>query len=629
MFGLPARIKKISLYLMDSEAQLAAMILAQQSAMHPLENSRDDIQLNDFPVRPYHDIYQRLQSRFQKLSRYIQYDFDELPADQQMDIITLEELQDSEIKIRELWKSVSDIEEQLRHQKDQLHSLRQLLASLNKFSTLKIDLAKLRRQGHFLDVRVGTIPENHFAQLQRALSLANFVIQPFYQSADTRHIIVAGPLEMQQDAEHLLKSSDFRETPIPEEFTGNPAELKNRLNEQEEEINSRIQIMEARLTDRIHEHRKLLETTHKQLLLAQPFASLNNVMRSKGGLFFLQGWVPASREWKFREQLELRLHSPYHVEFTDPDQQELSEVPTVLNNSWLLAPFQKLVNNFGIPSYTEIDPTVLFGLSYILMFGMMFGDIGHGAVIAIAGLFVMHRYPVISTAAVLTGLSSMSFGFLYGSLFGYEHVIAPLWMSPMHDPMLMLIVAVTWGVFFLLVASLLSIRNLWVLGKYHEAIYSSKGIAGMLFYLALIYMIYQLFNNQSGWLELLFLLVPFAFLQWFHWQHSQGALWERMLVVSIEGLEHIISTVSSTLSFLRVAAFSLNHVALAAAVFSIAAMMGTAGHWLTVLLGNVFIIVLEGAIVAIQCLRLEYFEGFSRFFIGKGKVFQALKLEHR
>ena len=89
----------------------------------------------------------------------------------------------------------------------------------------------------------------------------------------------------------------------------------------------------------------------------------------------------------------------------------------------------------------------------------------------------------------------------------------------------------------------------------------------------------------------------------------------------------MISNVSGTLSFLRVAAFSLNHIALAAAVFSIAGMMDTTGHWITVVLGNVFIIVLEGAIVAIQVLRLEYYEGFSRFFSGKGKAFEPLKLD--
>ena len=101
---------------------------------------------------------------------------------------------------------------------------------------------------------------------------------------------------------------------------------------------------------------------------------------------------------------------------------------------------------------------------------------------------------------------------------------------------------------------------------------------------------------------------------------------ERILVVVVETFETITGYISNSLSFLRVTAFSLNHVALAIAVFTLAETMGPTGHWVTVVLGNVFILVLEGAIVTIQVLRLEYFEGFSRFFSGDGKEFRPLRL---
>jgi V/A-type H+-transporting ATPase subunit I len=87
-----------------------------------------------------------------------------------------------------------------------------------------------------------------------------------------------------------------------------------------------------------------------------------------------------------------------------------------------------------------------------------------------------------------------------------------------------------------------------------------------------------------------------------------------------------MSYFANTLSFLRVAAFSLNHAALALAVFALAGTMEAAGHWMVVILGNIFILILEGAIVAIQVLRLEYYEGFSRFFSGDGRAFQPLML---
>jgi len=221
----------------------------------------------------------------------------------------------------------------------------------------------------------------------------------------------------------------------------------------------------------------------------------------------------------------------------------------------------------------------------------------------------------------------MLFGFVYGSLFGYEHVIEPWWMSPMHDPPRVLLLAVIWGAGFIIVANLLAIRNFVAGGQHAPALFSGKGLAGLLFYLAACFAGYRAYNTGAvGPGEIGLILTPLAVIMWDQWRHAEGSLFERGLVVFIEGLEHVISNVSGTLSFLRVAAFSLNHIALAAAVFAIAAMLDSFGHWVTVVLGNIFIIVLEGAIVAIQCLRLEYYEGFSRFFTGKGKAFVPLKL---
>ena len=341
----------------------------------------------------------------------------------------------------------------------------------------------------------------------------------------------------------------------------------------------------------------------------------------------MQGWIPADSEKIIKKQLENELQFPFHMKLNNPEIKELESVPSLLRHSWIFKPFQSLVSNFGIPNYAEVDPTVLFSFSYILMFGMMFGDVGHGAVIALGSLIFWKRFPSVTIIAVLAGLSSIGFGFVYGSLFGYEHILTPLWMSPMHDPVLVLLLALVWGAFFLVISNLLAIRNYLVVGLTQQAFYSGKGIAGLLFYLAALFSGYQLMKHgQFGVLEMLSLFLPMAVIMRYQWKQTSAGFFEKALVVLIETLEQIISSVSGTLSFLRVAAFSLNHIALAAAVFSIAAMMGTTGHWITIVLGNIFIIVLEGAIVAIQCLRLEYYEGFSRFFSGKGKAFEPLKL---
>ena len=110
------------------------------------------------------------------------------------------------------------------------------------------------------------------------------------------------------------------------------------------------------------------------------------------------------------------------------------------------------------------------------------------------------------------------------------------------------------------------------------------------------------------------------------WRESGSSGGERLLVVLIEVLETLMGYFSNTLSFLRVAAFSLNHAALAFAVITVAGLMDVAGHWITLMLGNLVILVLEGGIVLIQVLRLEYYEGFVRFFSGNGRAYRPLRL---
>jgi len=216
-------------------------------------------------------------------------------------------------------------------------------------------------------------------------------------------------------------------------------------------------------------------------------------------------------------------------------------------------------------------------------------------------------------------------------VFGYEHLLPALWMSPLSDPMRMLGVALGWGVGFILLATVLTIRNRLADGRVREALLDSHGAAGLLLYAGLLAGAWR--YTSAGELDSVTVLMVCAALaaMFTHaWQRNHSsAVGERLLIVLMEGFEAVMAYISNTLSFLRLAAFSLNHVALFIAVFTVANMLQSTGYWVTVVLGNLFILVLEGAIVAIQTLRLEYYEGFSRFFGGDGRPFRPLTLGSR
>lgn len=293
-----------------------------------------------------------------------------------------------------------------------------------------------------------------------------------------------------------------------------------------------------------------------------------------------------------------------------------------------MAPFATLVKQYGIPRYGEVDPTAIFAVTFILMFGMMFGDVGHGLTIALAAWLARRKLKSFTLFTICIGFSAALFGIFYGSLFGYEGLFHALWLPPLSDPLYMLSVALMWGIGFLLLISFVSIYNRFIQGDLTRAIFASNGVVSTLLYASLLYGIYNLYREGSfgvpaASVSILALAVVLAY----KLTETQASAGERMLVAVVETFETITGYISNTLSFLRVAAFSLNHVALAIAVFTLADMMNsTQGQVLMVILGNLFILILEGAIVTIQALRLEYYEGFSRFYSGDGREFKPLRL---
>jgi V/A-type H+-transporting ATPase subunit I len=284
-----------------------------------------------------------------------------------------------------------------------------------------------------------------------------------------------------------------------------------------------------------------------------------------------------------------------------------------------------LVRSYGVPRYGEFDPALLFAISYVLLFGAMFGDVGHGAVLMGIALFLRGKLAWLRAVGLLAGASACAFGMLYGSVFGFETLIQPLWMSPMHDASRMLELAILSGVGFITATFLINIYNRLGRGQLTHALFDGHALAGLLFYAGAVLGLGNLIHGQKfGIFNAAASLSGLALIALRHWSTSQAAVAERVLVTLIETLETATNLFANTLSFLRVAAFSLNHVALALAVFTLANSLGTAGHAITVVIGNVVIIALEGGIVAIQSLRLMYYEGFSRFFSGDGVEFKPL-----
>ncbi|MEJ2327354.1 MAG: V-type ATPase 116kDa subunit family protein, partial [Chromatiaceae bacterium] len=447
--------------------------------------------------------------------------------------------------------------------------------------------------------KAGIVPRENVRQLEGAAGLARHLLLTYLVRGEQAHVVVAG-LKGGADGElaAVLRAAGFQRLPIPPELTSEPDELREELARRRSEITVERTALQARLSEWASTIRSQLQDAQALLLLAEPLVTLDPSIRSAGDLAYLAGWVPARSVEGLQRQLGEALAGPFALESRVPRREERPLVPSVTARSRLLRPFATLIKQYGIPQYGEIDPTPLFAITFLLMFGMMFGDIGHGGVIALAAFLAHRRLPRLYLFGILAGISSMGFGILFGSVFGSEQLLPALWMSPLHDPILMLEVALGWGA------------------------------VNLLFYLALLAGGYQLARGDGfGVIPSLVVTLSLLGLAVFEWQHLSAPVGERLLIVSIQTLETVIVYLSNTLSFLRVSAFSLNHVALSLAVLTLAEGVGAAwGHWITLAVGNLFIVVLEGGIVIIQVMRLEYYEGFSRYFSGDGHEFKPLRL---
>ncbi|MBK1640315.1 ATPase [Chromatium okenii] len=619
-------MKHVRLLVLTEDLPAASLSLAETLSFHPDLRPPTETRLETLPGRDYREVFSQAQARLTKITRLIPLTTP--PRFAAVRVIEIAELRTLNAWLGDIWEQASRYEEELRRLDDAERLIKEQQTALENFADLNIDLRLLRNKTRFLEFHVGLLPREHLRQLEGAATLAGYILSTYMQQGENAHVVIVGPAgDKESPLAPVLAAAGFQTLPIPLELDRKPAELQQDFAEQRVNLAAQRQTLHQQLQQWGEPFHAQLSAARHTLLLAEPLVTLDAALRSAGHLAHLAGWVPATAVATLEQRLQQSLTQPFDLTSRDPRPDERKLVPTVPIKSRVLAPFALLVKQYGIPAYGEIDPTPLFAVTFLLMFGMMFGDVGHGAVIALAAIWARHKIPDFYLFGVFAGISSIAFGFIFGSIFGYEDVLPALWMSPLHNPILMLEVALGWGIAFIIVACLLGIYNRLAIGDVIGAVFERHGVVNLLFYLAFLGGGFGLaINGAFGITATLSVIVTLLALAVFQWQHLHAPTGEKILVVVIETLDTIIVYLSNTLSFLRVSAFSLNHVALALAIFTLADMMGSFGHVVTLILGNIFILVLEGGIVMIQVMRLQYYEGFSRYFSGDGHAFAPLRL---
>lgn len=524
---------------------------------------------------------------------------------------------------------------------EQLEATRIYLEALTAMGRTPSDLVSTRSMKVFF----GKMSNENFKRLDETIEESPMYVLPLKTTGPDTWVLVFSAAEFAEEAKKILETAYFKTYSLEEmakKLEGeNPLE---RINRQIENRRRAIDGLAKAAKDYIREHRAELETLYSRVYTMQRVYELCKGHGELSGMYVISGWIPEDMLESVKKTLEKDApHSTILVE--EPSELPYSsvKVPTFLRNLKFVRPFQDIVALYSLPSYGEIDPSFIVALSFCLFFGFMFGDVGHGALLFLAAIWLQKKRIMrrsLATVLKFASTCSMIFGFLYGSVFGVEGVLPALWLSPMKDMGKILGIAVGIGIGFISLGLILNMVMQYRHKNFGRLLFDGQGLAGLVFYWSAAGLIFAILMGYR---------LPFP--MWLAWtflgallviiilrdvlarvvlrQKTEG---ESAILYGFEVFHNLLSFLSNTASFVRLAAFALNHIGLSLAVMMLADMVrvlpgGILWKIVTLILGNATIVALEGLIVFIQTLRLEYYEFFSKFYRGGGRAFRPVRWE--
>ena len=535
--------------------------------------------------------------------------------------------------------------EELAEARGKLDRLREMRGQLGLLSGLDIDL-QLFRSTRYLFTMLGAMPVDNVQRLESSLEHIPSVLLVLTQTGSMAVVALFGRTYDSPILQRAARSAYLTPTELPEEYQGTPDEILAALDETIAQTRDQVEDLQGHLVElhntRVTRLRHLMWRVRASLKLVQTISKFSQFRY----MYLVTGWVPEPKLPHLRETIA-EVSDNTLVEARSPTARERLSAPFEFQNPPILRIFEQLVTIYGYPAYDELDPTPIVALTFPLIFGVMFGDVGHGLLLALLGFLILSRrvralqsFAPFGGVVAVSGIMSMVFGFLYGNFFGFEQLLPSLWLRPLESTSAILIATISLGMAVITMGMIYNVIGTALKGAWLQALINRNGVAGILFYWSLIGLAasYLTPNVPVGKAVLSVTALLSGLVLAF------SSLLEAMLerggspggnvgMTIVEGFfelfENVLSVVSNTLSYVRMGAFAVAHGALSMVVFLLANMVD-AGHsvayWLVVAFGNLLVIGFEGMIVAIQTLRLEYYELFSKFFTASGERYQPLTL---
>ena len=641
----PQEMTELELIVPEKDLLPVTNVLARQGVFHQVDSSY----LSSHAGGKAGESWKERASAYAALERQIMVTMQALsvedgtPPSDQATLIKIEAVRPL---VEQIEQDVKNTNDDLTNGNKRLEQLQNHIRQLLPIADIDIDISVLQNPRYVFSM-LGIMPAANLERLETSLARIPYVLLPLQRDRENAVVWLTGSQRNADILERAARSAYLNPFELTDIHKGTPSEIIKSLNNTIEDIKQNIEKQRTRITQLHasyeHQLQTLLWRVRTSRLLADAMGHFGKLQYT----YVVVGWVPSSKLEALTQ--ELKLASKNILIDGNPSKRlgmQNLNIPISLQNPGILGSFQQLVTTYGRPRYEELDPTVLMAITFPLLFGAMFGDVGHGLVLALFGLLLASRkVPALRSMSGLgivvaaCGFSATLFGFLYGSIFGYENVIRAIWLQPIHHITQILAIAIGGGIILLSLGFLLNIQNAWRARDWARLFFDPNGVAGLTLYWSLLGLAAASFVHGFPVPRLVFIILAAAgglavmfsellkHLVEGHRPLFEGGMGMFLFQSAVELFEKLISFLSNSLSYVRVGAFAVAHAGLSSAIFILATLVGPdkgAGYWVVVVLGNLFIVGFEGLIVGIQTMRLEYYEFFSKFFLGGGMAYIPL-----
>ena len=558
--------------------------------------------------------------------------------------------------IRRIQTVYQDLDKKRSDLKNQLTTVDESLRVIRPFRTLDCDISAILKF-RFIRFRFGRIGKEYYQKFERYIydNLDTIFIKC---DEDDQYIwgMYFVPEPESQKVKAVYSSMHFEKIYMPDSYEGTAREAFEQLAQKRSLILSDFNTVSQKRNDFLISHcREILAAQAAIARLSGNFdiRKLAACTKGKGEndiFYILCGWMTEKDAHSF--QTDIKDDSKIFCIIDGEDDEHIQpethqQPPTKLKNPKLFKPFEMYINMYGLPAYNEMDPTWFVAITYSFIFGAMFGDAGQGLLLFIGG-FLLYKFKHIALAGIIScaGVFSTIFGILFGSFFGFENLFPALWLRPMNNMMTVpfigklntvFIVAIGFGMGLILLCMVFNIINAWKAHDTEHIWFDTNSVAGLVFYGSATVSIALILTGHTlpgGILLFIMFGIPLILI---FFKEPLTALVEKksevmpkekgMFIVQglFEMFEVLLSYFSNTLSFVRIGAFAVSHAAMMEVVLMLAGFESGHLNWIVVILGNLFVSGMEGLIVGIQVLRLEYYEMFSRFYKGTGRKFEPFR----